>query len=160
MRPLLLVFFCTILLGLSGCRTNQTPEAQVTDFQIAANVKTKLASEVGLATVPNISVNATNGVVTLSGIVKSGDQKSRAETIAKSVPHVVRVINNLQIAQTPTSSRVRSVFSTGEGDAGWFSPRKWKSPYTAPATIGSTPSRMKMLSGAIRSQSSVLTSGC
>ena len=114
MRPLLLVLFCTFLLGLPGCRTNQTPEAQVTDFQIAANVKTKLASEVGLATVPNISVNATNGVVTLSGIVKSRDQKSRAETIAKSVPHVVRVINNLQLAQTSTSSRVRPAFSTDE----------------------------------------------
>jgi hypothetical protein len=141
MKPLLLVFFCTILLGLSGCRTNQTPEAQVTDFQISANVKTKLASEVGLATVPNISVNATNGVVTLSGIVKSGDQKSRAETIAKSVPHVVRVINNLQIAQTPTSSRVRPVFSTDE--AGRFSPREWKGAYTAPATSGSTSRAIK-----------------
>ena len=82
------------------------PEAQVTDFQISANVKTKLASDLGLSTVTNISVNATNGVVTLAGMVTTADQKSKAEGIAKSVPHVVRVVNNLQVSRASTSSRV------------------------------------------------------
>lgn len=104
MKPLLLlVLICTFFLG---CRTNETPEAQVTDFQISANVKTKLASDLGLSTVTNISVNATNGVVTLAGMVTTADQKSRAEGIAKAVPHVVRVVNNLQVSRTATSSRV------------------------------------------------------
>jgi BON domain len=104
LKPLLLgVLICTFFLG---CRTNETPEAQVTDFQISANVKTKLASDLGLSTVTNISVNATNGVVTLAGMVTTADQKSKAEGIAKSVPHVVRVVNNLQVSRASTSSRV------------------------------------------------------
>jgi osmotically-inducible protein OsmY len=83
---------------LTGCRTNETPEAQVNDMEITANVKSKLASDVGLSTVPDISVNSTNGVVTLSGAVDSAGTKTKAETIARSVPKVVRVVDNLQIA--------------------------------------------------------------
>lgn len=91
----------TLALGgalLTGCRTNETPEAQVNDVEITANVKSKLASDVGLSTVPNISVNSTNGVVTLSGAVDSASTKERAEAIARSIPKVVRVVDNLQIA--------------------------------------------------------------
>src|ERR1700722_1078344 len=83
---------------LTGCRTNETPAAQVNDIEITASVKSKLASDVGLSTVPDISVNSTNGVVTLSGAVDSAGTKERAETIARSVPKVVRVVDNLQIA--------------------------------------------------------------
>src|SRR3984957_11959081 len=91
----------TLALGgalLTGCRTNETPEAQVNDMEITASVKSKLASDVGLSTVPNIAVNSTNGVVTLSGAVDSAGTKARAEAIARSVPNVVRVVDNLQVA--------------------------------------------------------------
>ncbi len=90
---------------LLGCRTNETPEAQVHDLEITASIKSKMASDVGLATVPNVSVNSTNGIVTLSGQVDSAATKAKIEGIAKSVPHVVRVVNNLQV-QASTSSRV------------------------------------------------------
>lgn len=83
---------------LTGCRTNETPAAQVDDMEITAQVKSKLAADVGLATVPDIAVNSTNGVVTLSGAVDSSGTKARAETIAKGVPKVVRVVDNLQVA--------------------------------------------------------------
>jgi hyperosmotically inducible protein len=83
---------------LTGCRTNETPAAQVNDMEITAKVKSKLASDVGLSTVPDISVNSTNGVVTLSGAVDSAGTKARAETIARGVPKVVRVVDNLQLA--------------------------------------------------------------
>jgi osmotically-inducible protein OsmY len=56
---------------------------------------------VGLSTVPDIAVNSTNGVVTLSGVVDSAVTKTKAETIARSVPKVVRVVDNLQIAPKP-----------------------------------------------------------
>jgi BON domain-containing protein len=102
MRPLALalVLFCA---ALSGCRTNESPEAQVNDLEITASVKSKLASDVGLSTVPNIDVNSTNGVVTLSGQVNSAAMKEQAETIAKSVPHVAKVVNNLQVTAAPRS---------------------------------------------------------
>jgi len=87
-----------------GCRTNESPEAQVDDLQIVAQVKSKLASEVGPTTVTNISVDSTNGVVTLAGQVDSGEVKAKAETVAKAVPKVVRVINNLQVAARTSRS--------------------------------------------------------
>jgi hyperosmotically inducible protein len=100
MKPFLLTLTLTCAL-LSGCRTNETPEAQVNDVEITANVKSKLASDIGLSTVPNISVNSTNGVVTLSGAVDSAGTKAKAETIAQAVPKVVRVVDNLQVAPKP-----------------------------------------------------------
>ncbi|HLK68575.1 MAG TPA: BON domain-containing protein [Bryobacteraceae bacterium] len=101
----LLLLLCVLL---PGCRTNETPEAQVDDLKIAAQVKSKLASEVGVESIPNIAVNSTNGIVTLSGQVDSADTKAKAETIAKSVDKVVRVINVLQVASKPdTKSIVR-----------------------------------------------------
>ena len=97
-----------LLLIVPGCRTNETPAAQVNDVEIMADVKSKLASDIGLATVPDISVNSTNGVVTLSGAVDSAATKTRAEEIARAVPHVVRVVNNIQVAPRPAARR-RSV---------------------------------------------------
>ena len=88
--------------ALFGCRTNSSPEQQVRDLQITTDVKTKLASDEGLSTVPNVAVNSTNGVVTLSGQVDSAAAKAKAESIAGSVPHVVRVVDNLQVSATPT----------------------------------------------------------
>ncbi len=84
--------------ALFGCRTNSTPEQQVRDLQITADVKSKLASDVGLSTVPDISVNSTNGVVTLSGQVDTATEKAKAESLARSVPHVARVVDDLQVA--------------------------------------------------------------
>ena len=95
MRAAILVLLCTLVLG---CRTNESPEGQVDDLQITAQVKSKLASDVGISSVTNISVNSTNGVVTLSGQVDSSDVKSKAETVAKNVPKVVRVVDTLQVS--------------------------------------------------------------
>ena len=80
-----------------GCRTNESPEGQVNDLEITTQVKSKLASDVGLSSVTNISVNSTNGVVTLAGQVDSDDAKTKAGALANAVPKVVRVVNNLQV---------------------------------------------------------------
>ena len=76
------MLLCALLLR---CRTNESPEGQVDDLQITAQVKSKLASDIGISSVTNISVNSTNGVVTLSGQVDSIDVKTKAEAAAKSV---------------------------------------------------------------------------
>jgi hyperosmotically inducible protein len=94
MRLLLLL---PLIALLSGCRTNESPEGQVDDLEITAQLKSKLASDVGLSSVTNVSVNSTNGVVTLSGQVDSEEAKAKAGSVAKAVPHVVRVVNNLQV---------------------------------------------------------------
>ena len=87
-----------LAMTMVACRTNETPQAQVNDIEITTQVKSKLASQLGLSTVTNVAVNSTNGVVTLSGQVNGAETKNRAGQIAESVPKVVRVNNNLQVA--------------------------------------------------------------
>ncbi len=97
------LMFAVLLVGatLVGCRTNESPEGQVTDLEIVAQVKSKLASDVGPSTVTNISVNSTNGVVTLAGQVDSAATRAKVESVAKAVPKVGRVIDNIQVAPKP-----------------------------------------------------------
>lgn len=87
-----------LIVGVTACRMNETPAAQVKDAEIAATLKGKLASDLSPSTLTDISVNVTNGVVTLSGQVKSADHKARAEQIARNVDGVGRVNNELQVA--------------------------------------------------------------
>ncbi len=91
-----------LLLGAVGCRTNETPESQVNDAEILASVKAKLAEGIGATSVTNISVNVTNGVVSLSGTVHNAEEKSKAVSIAQAVPKVVSVNDNLQVSAAPT----------------------------------------------------------
>lgn len=93
-----LVWCALAVTAAVGCRTNETPAEQVNDMKIAAQIKSKLASQMGVSTVTNISVNSTNGVVTLSGQVNNAGDKSRAVEIARSVPKVVRVEDSLQVS--------------------------------------------------------------
>jgi|SRR5580704_4725400 osmotically-inducible protein OsmY len=93
---LLLLLVCSV-----GCRTNETPESQVNDAEILASVKAKLAEGIGAASVTNISVNVTNGVVTLAGSAHTADEKSKALAIAQGVPKVVSVNDNLQVSGAP-----------------------------------------------------------
>jgi osmotically-inducible protein OsmY len=101
MKALVFVLFCALLLG---CRTNESPEGQVDDLKIATQVKSKLASDIEISSVTNISVNSTNGVVTLAGQVDSEDIRSKAESVAKSVPNVIRVVDSLQVTTKPAPS--------------------------------------------------------
>ncbi len=92
------VLLITILLSLApACTTTQSPEKQVNDIKITAQVKSKLASEVQVTTITNVDVNTTNGVVTLTGQVSNEDVKRKAEEIALTVPNVRRVNNQLQV---------------------------------------------------------------
>ncbi len=97
-RRVWLVWCALALTAMVGCRTNESPEAQVNDLEIAAQVKSKLASQMGVSTVTNISVNSTNGVVTLSGQVNTTADKTRAVEIARSVPKVARVDDSIQVS--------------------------------------------------------------
>jgi len=96
MRILLPIVLMVAL--LSGCRTHETPAQQVKDAKITAELKSKLASDLGVDTITNVSVNVTNGVVTLSGVVKNAADRTKAVSIAQSVPDVVKVNDNLQVA--------------------------------------------------------------
>lgn len=85
------------LVVLSACRPNETVEGQAKDAKIKAQVKSKLASDVGAATITALSVDVTNGVVTIAGPVHSQDEKTRVGAAAKSVEGVVGVNDAMQI---------------------------------------------------------------
>jgi len=85
---------------LCACKTSVTPEQQVNDAEVTAQVKARPASDLGLTTITNFAVNSTNGVVTLSGRVDNAKRKTKAEQIAAGVPKVTRMINKLQAQRT------------------------------------------------------------
>lgn len=70
-----------------------------TDAEIAADVQSKINSDANL---PNkaIAVNATNGTVTLSGVVGSETERLAAANDAGQVAGVKTVVNNLQVGTT------------------------------------------------------------
>lgn len=84
-----------VLMTVAACRTpaGRTSGQVVDDATITTKVKAKIANEDvmrGLA----VGVDTFEGNVTLTGAVKSPEQKQRAEEIAKSV-YGVRAVNNL-----------------------------------------------------------------
>jgi hypothetical protein len=93
----LLAAAAVLTLAVPACRPNETVEGQTRDAKIKAEIKSKLASDVGAATLTSIQVNVTNGVVTLAGPVHNSDEKARAESVAKAAEGVVSVNNALQI---------------------------------------------------------------
>ncbi|WP_168194244.1 BON domain-containing protein [Thermodesulfobacterium sp. TA1] len=69
---------------------------QIDDAKITSQVKLKLIEDKDIKAL-SIDVDTVNGVVTLTGIVENEYQKAKAVEIAKSVPGVKAIINNLQI---------------------------------------------------------------
>lgn len=91
------VLLAAVGFSLAGCRPNETVEGQAKDAKIKTQIKAKLAKDVDAATLTSVSVNVTNGVVTLAGPVHSTDESSRIESSARAVEGVTQVNNNLQV---------------------------------------------------------------
>jgi hypothetical protein len=87
-----------VVLVFAACRPSQTVGRQTDDAAIKAQIKTKLATDVGASTLTAVEVNVTNGVVTLAGPVASEDEKQRIGATASSVEGVTSVTNNLQVS--------------------------------------------------------------
>jgi hyperosmotically inducible protein len=88
-----------VLLGiLAGCQamTGRTAGENVDDATITTTVKARLAQD-KLGTLTRVDVDTTSGVVSLNGVVKTPQERSRAEEVARGVGGVKKVINNLQV---------------------------------------------------------------
>jgi osmotically-inducible protein OsmY len=72
--------------------------AKLDDAALLAKVKTKLASDVGLATLKDINIDTHDSVVTLRGTVGSAAQRQEAERATSQVSGVSKVVNELKIA--------------------------------------------------------------
>ena len=73
------------------------------DSNISSDVQSKFSQDSGLST-KQLTVQASNGVVTLGGFVDNDAQREAASRQAASVAGVREVVNNLQIASGPTVS--------------------------------------------------------
>jgi len=105
MLVLVMIELASTAVLVGACNTSQSPDQQISDSQITAQVKAKLASDLRPSSLANIDVNTTNGVVTLSGQVENVQVKQGAQTVAASVAGVARVNDDLQVAPTGSVDR-------------------------------------------------------
>jgi hyperosmotically inducible protein len=77
---------------MTGKTTGQT----IDDATVTASVQGKLTAD-KLSNFARINVDTDRSVVTLNGVVRSGEEQSRSEELARQVAGVTHVNNNLQI---------------------------------------------------------------
>lgn len=78
-------------------RAARKVEQETADALLEAKIKAKLLEVMGVAAF-QVEVEATDGVVSLSGTVKEKEQKALAEKTAKAVPGAVEVHDLLRVA--------------------------------------------------------------
>lgn len=93
------------VLGLVGCQsvTGKTAGENVSDASISTAVQSKLTSD-RVSNFTRVDVDTERGVVNLSGVVQSAEQKARASELARQVNGVKRVNNNLQVQDQPAKT--------------------------------------------------------
>jgi hyperosmotically inducible periplasmic protein len=92
------VLLLVLLVLVAGCRsmTGESASQNIDDTTITTEVKAKLAAEKA-ANLTRISVATANGTVSLTGIVPTPADRTRAEEITRQVKGVRAVKNVLQI---------------------------------------------------------------
>jgi osmotically-inducible protein OsmY len=88
-----------LVIGASACSqvTGRSAATTVSDTEILAKVKTKLAAE-QIGTLTRVDVDAVRGTVYLNGVVQNAAMKTRAGEVARQVDGVTEVVNNLQVS--------------------------------------------------------------
>lgn len=81
--------------SMTGKPTGQT----IDDATMTASVQGKLTAD-KLSNFSRINVDTDRGIVTLNGVVRSAEEQSRVEELARQVDGVTKVNNNLQIQST------------------------------------------------------------
>lgn len=92
-RRIVIGLLAVIMLTLPGCAAIVDARE---DARIEAEVKARLVAERN-ANLTRLGVTSTEAIVRLTGAVESAGEKARAEAIAKEVPGVKRVVNNLEV---------------------------------------------------------------
>jgi hyperosmotically inducible protein len=90
------------LLPLLSLACGKTVSGTIDDATITARVKTTLLND-PQAGAMKIDVDTANGVVTMSGLVKSKAEEMRAVQLVRQTPGVKDVKSELQVSSTPQS---------------------------------------------------------
>jgi hyperosmotically inducible protein len=92
-----LMFAAVVVLGvIAGCATNRPIDDQLDDAGVVAEINARLAAS-PVTSALNINVDSLDGVVTLSGILRSDESRLEAERIARTTSGVKRVISRLRV---------------------------------------------------------------
>src|SRR3981081_1366410 len=94
------LFFLAAILSLGAACTKKADDAT-----ISSNIQSKFSQDSGLSG-KQLSVQASEGTVTLAGTVDNDSQREAASRQAASVPGVKQVINNLQVGTAPVAHSV------------------------------------------------------
>ena len=85
--------------GFGACSSDpqkkETAGEYASDTGLTAKVKTAIATDVGARTAAGVNVETYKGTVQLSGFASSDNERARAVQIARSVPDVVDVRNDV-----------------------------------------------------------------
>jgi hyperosmotically inducible periplasmic protein len=107
MRVMGMLVMVGVMAGaVSACEstTGKSIGQNVSDASISTAVQTKLTGD-RVSNFTRVDVDTERGIVQLSGVVPSSEQKSRAEELTKQVNGVRRVNNNLQVQAMHDSDR-------------------------------------------------------
>lgn len=86
--------------ALESCRSTQPARTQLSDAGITSKIKTKYVADPEINPF-NISVSTEEGVVYLTGRVKTQADKTEAEQLARDTDGVKKVVNNIQVGEMP-----------------------------------------------------------
>ena len=98
-RKISALVFSTILISLSACVATENKESTGQYFDnsvLTAKVKTAIFNEPTLKS-SEITVETFKGEVQLSGFVSSIEQTKKAIEVAKSIPGVISVKNDMRV---------------------------------------------------------------
>jgi hyperosmotically inducible periplasmic protein len=86
------------LFFMTGCQamTGQTVGESMDDSVITNSVKSQLATD-KIATLTRVEVETNNGIVYLTGQVRTAEERSHIGSVASQVKGVKRIVNNLQV---------------------------------------------------------------
>jgi len=103
MKARVIAYLCIILLISVAGATIACSKAP-SDSQVSSQLQEKFSSDSGLQG-KQLSVQAVNGTVTLSGSVDNDAQREAAARYAAAVPGVKQVVNNLQVGPPPAAEQ-------------------------------------------------------
>jgi BON domain-containing protein len=96
--PILILLFLAAILALSPGCARKPDEAK-----ISSEIQTKFSQDSGLST-KHLTAQASNGVVTLEGVVDNDAQRQAASRQAAAIEGVKQVVNNLQVSSVSDAS--------------------------------------------------------
>jgi len=98
----LFLAFAVLAALLSGCSSMQPAKVQFDDAEITTAVKAKLAADPDVSAI-QVDVTTNESVVTLTGRVKTVDERHKAVQIARETNGVKRVNDLIKVGEMPAN---------------------------------------------------------